>query len=190
MMVNVPIFVIFVGVDLPKLAPWPSTEDYTLMKDRIVVLFAKKLLLILVHCLDIEKCILEKSHLKLEVCLKKFADRSRGGLKIHKRTHTREMPYQCEICQKRFSQAGPFKYHKETRSKEMYNCDGCRKVFKNSLCLRRHCLHYEKAPFKCNVCNCKSFASLEQIERHKKSHSHLCNCYDAGLLPRKENNES
>ena len=181
-MVNVPIFVIFVGVDLLKLAPWPSTEDYTLMKDRIVVLFAKKLLLILVHCRDIEKVHTGEKPFECEVCLKKFADR--GGLKIHKRTHTREMPYQCEIRQKRFSQAGPFKYHKETRSKEMYNCDGCRKVFKNSLCLRRHCLHYEKAPFKCNVC------SLEQIERHKKSHSHLCNCYDAGLLPRKENDES
>ncbi len=129
----------------------------------------------------------EKSH-ECDVCLKKFADK--GGLKIHKRIHTNEMPYECEICQKRFRQAGPYKYHKQSHGKEVYDCGVCKKVFKNSMCLRRHHLHYEKSPYKCDVCKCKSFADSEQFERHKKSHSHLCNCYYAGLFPSKKKSGS
>ncbi|CAB4040719.1 zinc finger 271-like [Paramuricea clavata] len=122
----------------------------------------------------------EKPH-ECDVCLKKFADK--GGLKIHKRVHTNEMPYKCEVCQKRFRQAGPYKYHKESHGKEVYDCDACKKVFKNSMSLRRHHLHYEKAQYKCDVCKCKCFPDSEHFEQHKKSHSHICNCYYAGLLP-------
>ena len=119
-----------------------------------------------------------------DVCSKKFADK--GALKIHKRTHTNEKPYECELCEKRFRQVGSYKYHKETHNKDLYECGNCKKHFKNSLSLRRHQLNYEKDLYKCDVCKCKSFANMVQFERHNKCHSHIYNCYYAGLLPIKK----
>lgn len=125
----------------------------------------------------------EKAH-ECDVCLKKFSDK--GGLKVHKRIHTNEMPYQCEICQRRFRQGGRLKYHKQTHGKEVYSCETCEKVFDNSHSLRRHELHYEKMPYKCDVCKCKSYVELAQLERHRKSHSHLCNIYNMQAMNKNE----
>ena len=48
-----------------------------------------------------------------DVCDKAFRDSS--TLKRHVRIHTNEKPYECDVCEKRFSDSGTLKRHKRTQ---------------------------------------------------------------------------
>ena len=62
---------------------------------------------------------------------------------MHKRTHTKEKLYECDVCKKRFSQTSSLTKHKRTHSREKnlaehkgthraekpYECDLCQKRF-------------------------------------------------------------
>ncbi|CAG0900419.1 unnamed protein product [Cyprideis torosa] len=81
----------------------------------------------------------------------------RGGTgeKIHARTHTKEQPHECNVCSKRFSQAGHLQTHVRIHSGEKpFECPVCGKGFKSRSELRIHArTHTKERQYECNVCS-------------------------------------
>ena len=54
-------------------------------------------------------------------------------LQSHMRIHTNEKPYECDVCEKRFSDSGNLKKHMRIHTNEKpYECDVCDKAFRDS----------------------------------------------------------
>ena len=86
---------------------------------------------------------------KCDICFKEF--RFSSYLRLHRKLHTREKPYQCAVCHK---------------------------LFTTAFCLTSHMkTHTDAKPYQCNICY-KKFVRLSTLTGHKTAHSpfqcHLC----------------
>lgn len=83
---------------------------------------------------------------------------------------SREKPYSCSVCEKRFTNCSHLAAHIRTHTGERpYRCEICRKTFITTSALNRHqTIHTEGKHFVCNYCG-KSFKWMESLGRHIRS---------------------
>ncbi|EWZ42618.1 hypothetical protein FOZG_07486 [Fusarium oxysporum Fo47] len=107
---------------------------------------------------------------KCDICGRAFAQKA--GLNRHKMVHTGEKPCKCDICSQSFSQPGDLKRHKRTHTGEKpHKCDSCGQSFARAGNLKVHKrLHTGEKPY---TCSCgKAFADDSNLTKHKKSSNH------------------
>ncbi|XP_060936749.1 transcriptional repressor RHIT-like [Limanda limanda] len=83
---------------------------------------------------------------------------------------SKDKPYCCSVCEKRFSNCSHLAAHIRTHTGERpYRCEICRKTFITTSALNRHqTIHTEGKQFVCNFCG-KSFKWMESLGRHTRS---------------------
>ncbi|XP_072249361.1 uncharacterized protein [Leuresthes tenuis] len=80
---------------------------------------------------------------------------------------SKDKPYSCSVCEKRFSNCSHLAAHIRTHTGERpYRCEICSKTFVTTSALNRHqTIHTEGKRFVCNFCG-KSFKWMESLGRH------------------------
>ena len=108
----------------------------------------------------------------------------------HKRTHTGDKPYECNVCNKRFLQPGHLTGHKRTHTGEKpYECDVCNKRFSHSGHLAVHKrTHTGDKPYECDVCH-KRFLRSDEFVVHKR-HTLETNLMNVILVRRDFHNQA
>ena len=110
---------------------------------------------------------MKRKAFQCDLCDKVFSQK--GHQKSHKTIHT----YKCDECSKLFSRSQHLKVHKQicinaTSKNIPFKCDYSPKVFSISGNLKIHIrMHTGEKPFKCDQCN-KSFSQFEDLKGHKK----------------------
>ncbi|KAI8815867.1 uncharacterized protein EV422DRAFT_547890 [Fimicolochytrium jonesii] len=116
------------------------------------------------------------------ICLWENCDRDRKPFtqrqKVmrHIQTHTGDKPYQCTVCNQRFSEAGIMTQHMRTHTGERpYKCPepACLREFAIAGALTIHKRkHTGEKPFKCKADGCeKRFAESSNLTKHLRVHT-------------------
>ncbi|XP_035520659.1 zinc finger protein 569-like [Morone saxatilis] len=90
----------------------------------------------------------------------------------HNKSHARERPFSCTVCDKRFGCKGNLHAHMRSHTGEKpFTCTVCNKSFSAKVNLQNHMrTHTGEKPFSCSVCD-KSFSQKKTLVIHLRSHT-------------------
>ncbi|XP_065900691.1 zinc finger protein 709-like isoform X2 [Dysidea avara] len=111
-----------------------------------------------------------EKHYQCQYCQKNFTNIS--ALKIHERIHTRTKPYQCQYCNKLFVSSTRLKYHVRVHTGERpYQCQYCQKAYTINYSLIKHLrIHTGENLERCEHCS-KTFTTSSDLRYHMATHS-------------------
>ena len=119
----------------------------------------------------------DEKHYLCVVCDKKLVSSSK--LTSHMRIHTKERPFPCQFCDKRFRQKGDLLRHNSAihLKEKPFSCDVCEEVFAHKCNLMQHVktVHLKEKPFFCELCG-KRFGSKGTLTKHKNVHQKVFEC--------------
>ncbi|XP_072014115.1 uncharacterized protein [Amphiura filiformis] len=103
-------------------------------------------------------------------CQKRFAYRK--NLSKHMRTHSKDKPYKCEHCEKGFTRNDNLKIHMRIHTKEKpYQCKYCQKCFAQKGNLDGHIrTHTNEKPYQCQYCQ-KGYITGGTLKVHMRTHT-------------------
>ncbi|XP_059205802.1 zinc finger protein OZF-like [Centropristis striata] len=112
------------------------------------------------------KCSTKEKPFSCSECGKRFGRRT--TLREHMTTHTGEKPFSCSMCGKRFRRNRVLLLHIKTHTGEKpFSCSFCGKNFTEKATMMHHMrIHTGEKPFSCSVCD-KRFAWRSQVKTHK-----------------------
>mmetsp|Transcript_27503 Transcript_27503/g.44757 ORF Transcript_27503/g.44757 Transcript_27503/m.44757 type:complete len:422 (+) Transcript_27503:257-1522(+) len=95
-----------------------------------------------------------------------------ASLRDHFRSHTREKPYVCNVCNKKYSFRGSLSLHRRKHSGSRFHCLTCLRNFTQKSTLQYHMLavHKRVRDNVCEICGLKSFSRATDCRRHMRSH--------------------
>eukprot|EP00096_Caligus_rogercresseyi_P015310 TRINITY_DN7760_c0_g1_i1.p1 TRINITY_DN7760_c0_g1~~TRINITY_DN7760_c0_g1_i1.p1 ORF type:complete len:372 (+),score=135.94 TRINITY_DN7760_c0_g1_i1:157-1272(+) len=84
-------------------------------------------------------------------CSKVLGNRSK--LLTHHRSHTKELPYPCHHCPKRFAESSTLRKHVATHGEKKFTCNDCGKSFVRKDYLVKHVAAVHVETYKCSRCS-------------------------------------
>ena len=134
------------------MTPWRVISELTLKRNPTNVNIVTKGSLKREVWTCISKLTWRRGHIyQCEYCQKRFTEN--GNLKRHIRIHMKEKAYQCEYWQKWFIHKSTLKRHIRTHTNEKpYQCEYCCKGFTRSGYLKLHMSHTKEKPYQCEYC--------------------------------------
>jgi len=90
-----------------------------------------------------------------------------SNLAVHRRSHSGEKPFECSVCNKRFTSNHLVSHSRIHTGEKPYKCHVCDKAFNWSGNLNTHMrVHTGEKPYKCSLCD-KSFSRSSNLQMHK-----------------------
>ena len=103
---------------------------------------------------------------------KKFENKQKYQQSSQKRILKREKNFECDQCEKKFTQSGNLTKHKRIHIGERpFKCDQCKYKCTRSDALTVHKrIHTGEKPYECNQCE-KKFSDPRTLKKHKRIHT-------------------